>query len=40
MFWNSGENFNLEELINSMLVGYNFDENLTVDVAVGTFRNV
>ena len=38
--WKSGENFNLEELTNSMLVGYNFTENFTVDVAVGIFRNV
>ena len=34
VFWKSGENFNLEELINPMLAGYNFTENFTVDVAV------
>ena len=40
VFWKSGENFNMEELINSMLVGYNFTKNFTVDVAVAIFRNV
>ena len=40
VFWKSGENYNLEELINLMLVGYNFTENLTVDVAMGILRNV
>ena len=33
-FWKSGENFNLEELINPMLVGYTFTENFAVDVAM------
>ena len=40
VFWKSGENFSLAELINPMLVDYNFIENFTVDVAVGIFRNV
>ena len=40
VFWKYGENINLEELINTMLVGYNFTEDLTKDVAVGTFGNV
>ena len=40
VFWISGEKFNLEELINLMLVGYNFTENFTKDVAVGTFQNI
>ena len=40
VFWKSGENFDLEELINSILVGDNFTENFTEDVAVGFFRNV
>ena len=40
VFWKSGENFNLEELINPMLAGYNFTENITVDVALGVFQNV
>ena len=40
VFWKSGENFNLEELINPMLVGYKFTENCTVDVAVRIFWNV
>ena len=34
VFWKSGENVSLEELINAMLVGYNFIENFTVDVAM------
>ena len=34
VFLKSGENVNLEELINAMLVGYNFTENFTVDVAM------
>ena len=40
VFWKSGETFNLEELINPMLAGYNFTENFTVHVAVVIFRNV
>ena len=40
MFWKSGENFNLEELTNPKLIGYNITENFTVDFAVGFFRNV
>ena len=39
-FWKSGENINLQELTNPMLVGYNFPENLTADAAVVTFQNV
>ena len=31
VFWKSGENFNLEELTNLILVGYNFTENFSVD---------
>ena len=38
VLWKSGENFHLEELINPMLVGYNFTENFTVDAAEGIFR--
>ena len=34
VFWKSGENFNMEELINSMLVGYNFTKNFNVDIVV------
>ena len=37
VFWKSRENFNVEELTKLMLVGYNFTENFTVDVAVGFF---
>ena len=40
VFWKSGENFDLEELTIPMLVGYNFTENFTVEVAMGIFRNV
>ena len=40
VFWKSEENFNLEELINPMLSGYNFTENITVDVALGIYQNV
>ena len=40
VFWKSGENFNLEELTNPMLVGDNFTENFTVDVDMEIFRNV
>ena len=39
MFWKSGENLNMEELINPMLTGYNFTENFTVDIAVKISRN-
>ena len=39
-FRKSRENFNLEELSNSMLVGYNFTKNFTVDLPVGIFWNV
>ena len=35
VFWKSGENFDLEELINPMLAGYNFTENFIVEIAVG-----
>ena len=40
MFWKSGGNFNLEELSNPVLVGYNFTDNFNVDVAVGIFWNI
>ena len=40
MFWKSEENFNLEELTNPMLVGDNFTEIFTAEVAMGIFRNV
>ena len=40
VFCKSGENFNLEELINPMLVGCSSTESFTEDAAVGTFRNV
>ena len=40
VLWKFGENFNLEDLTNPMLVGYNFTGNFTVDVAEGIFRNV
>ena len=39
VFWKSGENFNLEELTNPMLVGCNFPDNFTVDVAMGISQN-
>ena len=38
-FWKSRENFNLEELMNLILVAYNLTENFIVDVAVEIFRN-
>ena len=37
---NLEKKFNLEELINPMLVCYNFTENFTVDVVVEIFQNV
>ena len=40
VFWKSGENINLEELINPMSVRYNFTDNFAVDVVVGIFQNV
>ena len=40
IFWKSGGNFNLEELSNPVLVGYNFTDNFNVDVAVGIFWNI
>ena len=40
VFWKSGENFNLEELTNPMLVGYNFTENFTVEVDGGILGNI
>ena len=40
VFWKSEGNFNLEELPNPVLVGYNFTDNLNVDFAVGIFWNI
>ena len=40
VFGNSGENFKVEGLTNSMMLGYNFTENFTADIAMGVFRNV
>ena len=40
MFWKSGENFNMKQLTNLMLVGYNFTENFTVDLAMGILQYV
>ena len=43
VFWKSGENFNLEELTNPMLVGNTFTENFTAGIAVElseTFKTI
>ena len=39
VFWKFGEKFNLEELINPLLVDCNLTENFTVDVVMGIFQN-